>query len=375
MKPNLKYVYGFGKVLKKMNEKVVPLRGRIHDPVRILIVDDDATMARRLSDFANVSNLKDEVRLFSELDPSQASEAIIRWHPDVILLDQLMMPKMNGLDLLQHLKSDVSIQLPPVILLTKLSDIRAEAMAAGVSDYMVKHESTLKQILARARFWGNKKWPTKFASSNSIGVPRTIATLQERLVEEIYVGEMVEGEELKILWTEWILINSGVAVRWDWASASTIGEEVDINSQVGIRLNERRIHWIRDEILLSLIERAVEQKGIREFLLIAISATESGDGLWLAMGLRRELSDGQKASIEAVLLCISALWADHVQVVQEIQRERARWRNMLSQARESLVEALSCIEGISVGDQPNTATVIYRIRDALQNIRANENCV
>ena len=68
-------------------------------------------------------------------------------NPTIILLD-VMMPKMNGLDVLDKLKLDPSTKAIPVVMLTNLAGQRdAEtAMAKGAVKYIIKSEYEPKQV-------------------------------------------------------------------------------------------------------------------------------------------------------------------------------------------------------------------------------------
>jgi CheY-like chemotaxis protein len=68
--------------------------------------------------------------------------------PDAILLD-IMMPSMNGLEVLKKLKADPDTKKIPVIMLTNLGgdkDIKT-ALKMGAVKYIVKAENTPKQVL------------------------------------------------------------------------------------------------------------------------------------------------------------------------------------------------------------------------------------
>lgn len=68
--------------------------------------------------------------------------------PDAILLD-IMMPEMNGLEVLKKLKADPDTQKIPVIILTNLGgdkDVQV-ALKLGAVKYIVKAENTPKQVL------------------------------------------------------------------------------------------------------------------------------------------------------------------------------------------------------------------------------------
>lgn len=67
--------------------------------------------------------------------------------PDLILLD-VMMPKMNGLDMLKKLKADPETKKIPVIMLTNLAGEKdAEtALSLGAVKYIIKSDQDPKQV-------------------------------------------------------------------------------------------------------------------------------------------------------------------------------------------------------------------------------------
>jgi putative two-component system response regulator len=109
-----------------------------HSPValgRILIVDDDLMVRETMRDY--IAHLGYAVR-----DVGSAAEAlteIAREFPDLILLD-VRMPGMTGIDLCRKLKSDPVTHLIPVVLLTaeRELDSRVAGLAAGADDYFTK---------------------------------------------------------------------------------------------------------------------------------------------------------------------------------------------------------------------------------------------
>ena len=71
---------------------------------------------------------------------------------DLILLD-IMLPHMNGLDILKKIKADSRYKDVPVILLTNLGqdNIIKEAFALGAKDYVIKASYTPDQIVEKVR--------------------------------------------------------------------------------------------------------------------------------------------------------------------------------------------------------------------------------
>jgi DNA-binding response OmpR family regulator len=72
--------------------------------------------------------------------------------PDIILLD-VMMPKLNGLEVLRQLKADAKLKDVPVVMLTNLAgntDIQT-ALQLGAVRYIIKNENRPKEVEAIVR--------------------------------------------------------------------------------------------------------------------------------------------------------------------------------------------------------------------------------
>jgi CheY-like chemotaxis protein len=105
------------------------------DNIKILIVDDDSRN-RKLEE----ALLRADGYEVQSVDSGTAALAAIgALPPDLILLD-LMMPGMDGFEVMRCLKNDPGAQKIPVILVTALDDAasRARAAAAGVTDVITK---------------------------------------------------------------------------------------------------------------------------------------------------------------------------------------------------------------------------------------------
>lgn len=85
-------------------------------------------------------------------DGEKGLAAAAQDHPDLILLD-IMMPGMNGIQVLQKLKVDPNLKNIPVVLLTNLGQqsIIQQALSLGASGYLMKVRLTPYQVLAHVR--------------------------------------------------------------------------------------------------------------------------------------------------------------------------------------------------------------------------------
>ncbi len=111
---------------------------------KILIVEDDQFMGRMYHKIFTHENHEVEIAVNGEEGLAKAHE----WKPDIMLLD-IMMPKMNGFQVLESMKKDPALMSVPIIMLTNLAgdqDIE-EAKAKGAAEYIVKSNYTPRQIL------------------------------------------------------------------------------------------------------------------------------------------------------------------------------------------------------------------------------------
>jgi len=102
---------------------------------RILIIDDDATMLQLLR--MHLTALQHSVEVAA--DAAEAIRSVFEQTPDLIISD-LNMPYMNGLELLKAFRGDEITKGVPVILLTGSTndDDWMEAMKLGVTRYVIK---------------------------------------------------------------------------------------------------------------------------------------------------------------------------------------------------------------------------------------------
>jgi len=113
----------------------------------VLVVDDEA-INRQLLGFI----LSDEYRIIYAADGEEALDIINQQSKtlSLILLD-LLMPKLGGLDLLKILKNDFELKKIPVIVLTSEASAEVESLRLGAADFIKKPYDAPEIILARVR--------------------------------------------------------------------------------------------------------------------------------------------------------------------------------------------------------------------------------
>lgn len=115
---------------------------------KVLIIDDELSVQKAISDELTENGLKAIIAS----DGMEGLEKVKSEKPDLILLD-IIMPKLDGVSVLKELQKDSDTSNIPVIILTNLSDKEAFkiSMESGGTDYLVKSDYTLEQVLIRVR--------------------------------------------------------------------------------------------------------------------------------------------------------------------------------------------------------------------------------
>jgi len=112
--------------------------------MKVLIVDDNPSIQNMYSRMMQLSDIAAVVIG----DGSLVLETALREKPDIILMD-IMMPKMNGIEALRILKADEQAKAIPVIMLSAYEEdkLLLEAINTGAVRYLVKSNVEPKQVI------------------------------------------------------------------------------------------------------------------------------------------------------------------------------------------------------------------------------------
>ena len=132
--PELLRAPATGQAVHPIARAATPVAPAPHRPF-VLAVDDSLSARRSLAQFAQDAGF--EVR--TARDGLEAIEIIKGKRPDLVLAD-LEMPRMNGLELTAHLRANQATHTLPVIMITSRSTEkhRREAETTGVNVYLTK---------------------------------------------------------------------------------------------------------------------------------------------------------------------------------------------------------------------------------------------
>jgi len=83
-------------------------------------------------------------------DGPKGLELAEKENPDMILID-LLMDKMGGIEVLEHLKENPKTKNIPAVIVTNLDkhELAEKAMALGALDFIVKSKIPLREMMAR----------------------------------------------------------------------------------------------------------------------------------------------------------------------------------------------------------------------------------
>jgi DNA-binding response OmpR family regulator len=115
---------------------------------RILLVEDDTFLAGMYVTKLTMEHFQIELATDGEMGLAKAKEMM----PDLILLD-ILLPKMNGFDVLRACKAVPGLKDVPVILLTNLgqkSDV-TQGLDLGAADYLIKAHFMPSEVVEKIK--------------------------------------------------------------------------------------------------------------------------------------------------------------------------------------------------------------------------------
>ncbi len=154
---------------------------------KILVVDDNATNVKIL----RTRLVAEGYEVVTAADGEQALAAAEAHRPDLILLD-IMMPKLDGVEVCRRLKAEPRFPFVPIVLITAMSDAKdvVAGLDAGADEYLTKpvdHQALLARVRSMLRI--KSLHDTVHAQADELA--RWNAMLEERVAEQMAELERV----------------------------------------------------------------------------------------------------------------------------------------------------------------------------------------
>lgn len=162
------YVSDNDKVTEEYSQiEATPNRGEGPDEEHIdsslptlLIVEDNKDLASLVK-----LQMEDKFNVYTANNGVEGLKKVHLYHPDIVVTDQ-MMPEMDGIEMLQHIRKDFQISHIPVIILTAKNDDEAKtnAINQGANAYITKPFSKeyliarIEQLLRERKIFRERVW-------------------------------------------------------------------------------------------------------------------------------------------------------------------------------------------------------------------------
>ena len=161
-----------------------PNPGDHRDLPRILLIEDNSDMRQFIK-----GQLIGTYRVVEAVNGEVGLQCALKVSPDLIVTD-LMMPRMDGIELCRKLKTDLHTSHIPVIMLTAKAgrENKIEGLEIGADDYLTKPFDG-KELLVRIRnLIEQRKYLRELFSNKDIGIdPKkvTVTSVDQKFLEEV----------------------------------------------------------------------------------------------------------------------------------------------------------------------------------------------
>ncbi len=263
-------------------------------PARILVVDDEAPLRALLMRFLQLEHYD----VISAANGAEAITLVAEQQPDLVLLD-VNMPVMSGIEALQRLKANPASRDVPVVVVS--SDVDVEQIAAclklGAEDYVPKpfnptilsarvgaclerRRLQLQQRAYQAQLERRVKVHSALAAHHAEARAQSDAALQRQtaILHSVFVS-LSEGVV--------VVDADGKLIHHNPAARRILGAWIDTLNQ---SVDASRLKEDRQALLRAILARALkgdEVDGHEVYL------SEAADGLWLSVSARPLRNEGE----------------------------------------------------------------------------------
>lgn len=203
----------------------------------ILLVDDDEELLTLLE-----RKLTDEgFRIFTEAKGSRALERIKRKSPDLVILD-VNMPGINGMEICKALRSDANTQNLPIIMLTACDDQvdRVLGLEFGADDYITKPFNARELVLRIKNVLRRNQEPSSEKECFKIGNLQVNFNTHEVTLKK---------KKIELTLTEFKLLEKLIETPGKIQTRSTLLDEIwDFGDEVLSRTVDTHVQRLRSKL-------------------------------------------------------------------------------------------------------------------------------
>lgn len=165
-------------------------------PKRILVLDDEPDVTELLQYKLEQENYI--VAVFN--DPLEFVSKVREFEPDLMILD-IMMPELNGLQLCRIARSDPAMKAIPIIFLTAKGEVedRVKGLETGADDYIAKPFNTKELLIRVSNILGRGQRESAPATSARVEIAGVV-------IDEELHQLTVDGVEVSLTATEFRLL-------------------------------------------------------------------------------------------------------------------------------------------------------------------------
>ncbi|MBU0731884.1 response regulator [Patescibacteria group bacterium] len=116
--------------------------------IKIVLVEDDKFLSKMYQSKLSMEGMD----VNAAYDGEEGLEMVKKEKPDIILLD-IVLPKMEGWDVLKAIKDDLEVKDIPVIILSNLGqeeDVR-KGQSLGAADYLIKAHFVPREVIEKIK--------------------------------------------------------------------------------------------------------------------------------------------------------------------------------------------------------------------------------
>ena len=114
--------------------------------IKVVLIEDDPFLSNMYVTKLQASDFE----IIAEEDGQKGLQTVAKEQPDLILLD-ILLPGIDGFEILKKLKSDAKMKEIPVIMLTNLgqkNDVE-KGLDLGANDYLIKAHFTPTEVITK----------------------------------------------------------------------------------------------------------------------------------------------------------------------------------------------------------------------------------